>query len=124
MEQARLALEEALRVVRVGELQQLVVEMVHELVEERPQERLEGHHAPLLGRAHPELDLRHAAAVAGVEAMQLGVAQRGPHRQDLDARRRHVQHLPDAAAEVLHGGLHVLSPIGGERLAERGDEGP
>ena len=69
LEQARLPLVEALGVIGVAQPEQRVVEVVAHLVEQRPEIRAERDDAPLLGRAHPELDLRRLPALGRVEAV-------------------------------------------------------
>ena len=91
VEQARLALVEALGVIRVGQPQQRVVDVVTDLVQQRAQVRAEGDDPPLLGRAHPELDLRRLAALARVEPVQLAPLRVRARRQHLDLHRRHAE---------------------------------
>src|SRR5882724_7810853 len=64
MKETRFALVEALRVQRVAEVEERVVEVVAELVEERPQEGLEGDDLSALRGQHPDRDHVAAAPVA------------------------------------------------------------
>src|SRR6185503_21380847 len=86
VEQAALALEEALRVEGIGKAQVGVVEVMADLVQQRAQERAESDDALVGDRAHPDADARRTSVVARVEAVQLArAAQPRPHGQDADA---------------------------------------
>ena len=74
VEQARLPLVEALRVVRIGEPQVRVVDVVADLVEQRSEVCAERHDATLLRGPHPGLDRRGAARLGGVETVELAPA--------------------------------------------------
>src|SRR2546422_8558020 len=69
--------------------------------------RSKGHHAALLGRAHPELDLRRAAALGRVEPVQLAPARVRPRRQHLDAHWRKPERSEEHTSE-LQSRLHLV----------------
>ena len=76
VDQAGLAPEEAVGVERVAEAQQLVVEVVPHLVDQRAQERPVADDLAALGRQHPDAD-QLAAAGRLVEPVQLAAGVRG-----------------------------------------------
>src|SRR6185503_9171251 len=119
VEEAGLALEEALGVERVGQAQVLVVEVVADLVEQRAQEGAEGHHAAVAHGPHPDADARPAPLVARVEAVQLRVAQAGTDGQDADVGRRHAEHRGQGPAEAAGRPLERRAIVGQERGAHR-----
>src|SRR6185436_7862696 len=81
LEQARFALEESLGVKRVLELEQLVIQVMAELVEQRPQERPKRDHAPVMRGPHPHRDDGWRAFLGRfVQAVQLARARARPAR--------------------------------------------
>src|SRR5450432_659153 len=96
--QRRLALVEALRMKRLLEHEQLVVEMVTKLVNQRAQKGLERDDVLLLRGAHPYADAGERSLVFRfVEAVQFAGAVRGsrrlhpyPHRGDAIAGRQRI----------------------------------
>ena len=78
----RFALVESLGVEGFLESEQLVVEMMAELMDQRAQERLECDHLLLLRGTHPDGDARGLAVILGlVQSVQLAVAVGRPARR-------------------------------------------
>src|SRR5438552_9083133 len=120
VKEARLALIETLRVQRVPQVEQRVVEVMAELVEERAEKSAEGDHLPALGGEHPHGHEVAATAVGRrVEALELPSAQRRPTRGDAHAYARDTEPGADVVADALRERLHVALPTGGEHRRQR-----
>src|SRR5439155_24774883 len=86
VKEARLALIETLRVQRVPQVEQRVVEVMAELVEERAEKCAEGDQLPALGGEHPHVHEVAATAVGRrVQALDLPAAARRPTPGDAHA---------------------------------------
>src|SRR5213592_1252426 len=122
VKEARLSLIETLRVQRVPQVEQRVVEVMAELVEERAEKSAEGDHLPALGGEHPHGHEVAATAVGRrVEALELAAAQRRPARGDAHADTRNAERGADVVADALGERLHVALPTRREHRGKRCD---
>ena len=119
VEEARLALVEALRVEGIGEPEVPVVEVVTELVEESPEVGPERHDPPLPRRAHPELDAGQTA-VLDVEALELPPATVRAGGQHLHATGPDAERAGESGEEGLGRHLDGEAVLGEEGRVERG----
>src|SRR5438874_9138059 len=89
--QARFPLIKALGMKRLLEHEQLIVEVMAKLVNERTQKRLERDNLPPLRRAHPDGDPRFSSSLLRfVKAVQLAVVARWTLRKHPHAHRRNL----------------------------------
>jgi hypothetical protein len=122
VKQARFALVEALRVQRVAEVEQGVVQVMAELVQQRPEEGAVGHHLAALGGQHPDSDDVTAVTVRGcVETLQLAAAERGAAGRHTHAHGGHAERRADAVGDPLREGLHLTLATSSEHVGEGGD---
>jgi hypothetical protein len=106
---------------RLLEREQLVVEVMAQLVDDRAQEALEGHDLTLLRRAHPHGDQRPALAfIRLVQTVQLAVVVRRPRGHDLQADGRHRVAFGERIAHRLRDALHGRTIFRRQRGAQRG----
>ena len=121
VEEARFALVKALRVERIAQVEERVIEVMAELVEERAEKRPEGDHLASLRGEHPDRDDVAAAPVAGgVEPLELATAERRSPIRDEHAHRRNAERRADAVADPLCERLDVARPSGCEHAGQRG----
>ena len=95
----------------IAEAQQLIVEVVDLLVQQRAHEGAESHHLALLRRPHPNADHRLLAVAAPlVESVQFFAMARGTDGENADFDRLDVQ----ALQERLH--QPARSQLGGDAV--------
>jgi hypothetical protein len=117
-QEARLAPVEPFGVERIPETKAMIVEVVTELVEERPEKGLELHHLRTLRGAHPERDPNESFLVRLIEAMKLPRLPRGTALQDPDANRGHTESRGEPVDERLRRRLGRCSIATRERGGE------
>ncbi len=99
--------------VRLGQAQIGVVQVVAHLVEERAQEGAKGDHLPPLRGAHPHRnERRRAPAAVLVQAVQFLAARGRPHRQHAHLHPRHAQAIERAVDERLCSRLGRAAIVG------------
>src|SRR5262249_796970 len=101
-EETRLPLIEPLRVQGVAQVQIGVVQVVAELVQQRPEKGPVGDYLAPLGGAHPERDPIPPAPVGGqVEAVQLAASVVRPLALHADPEPRHTERAADVVGDLL-----------------------
>src|SRR5207248_2704791 len=112
----RFALVKAVGMKGFLEREELVVEVVAKLVDQRAQKRLEGDDLTPLRRAHPGGDARPRAPLGRlVEPVQLAVFFRRAPVQDTHAHRRHAIACIQLVDQTLACALHRVAVVGGQR---------
>jgi len=135
-QQARFALVKALAVEGVGQVEELIVEVMADLVEEGAEKGLDGDDVVALRGSHPDRDAIEPAVVAGhVDAVQLATVIVRTHALDVHGDRRDPEPAAKAVDELLGRGfgratitrrkrvvdcLHRLDQIGPRRNRQRG----
>ena len=114
----RLARVEALSVKGIPQAQARVVEVMADLVEQRPKERAEGHHALLPRRAHPEGDERGFAStlLPFVEPVELAPARVGAGGQHLHTHPGQAKGGGEAGDQLLRGRLGSNALLAAQRV--------
>src|SRR2546426_821497 len=107
--------------IRLRQAQPGVVDVVADLVEQGAEIRAEGHDALLLRGAHPELDLRLAAALVCVEPVELAPVRVRPRREHLDAHCGQPHRVGQAGDQLLAGPLRRRPLLAPQRGLERRD---
>ncbi len=97
-QKARFPPVEPFRMKRIGETESLVIEVVAELVEKRPEKSLELHYLRPLRRAHPERDPEPAFLVHLIEAVKLARLPGGPPLRDPHPKRGN----PESHRQSVH----------------------
>ena len=100
----------------------LVVDVVAQLVEQRPQEGAEGDDPAVARRPHPQLDPRRPALVPRVEAVQLAPARRGADGEDLEAHRAQPEVPRKAEGEAARRRLDLPPVLPLEGLPQAFDQ--
>ena len=107
----------------VPEPEASVVQVMADLVQQRPEIRPECYHPLLLRGAHPELDARRPAALVRVEAVQLAPSRVRPRGKHVHPDRRQRHRVTEAGDQRLARPLDGLALLGPERGRERLHQG-
>jgi len=107
--------------IRLRQPEPRVVDVVTDLVEQGAQIRAERDNPLLLGRPHPELDLRLAAPLLRIETVQLPPARVGARGEDLDPHVREPHRVGEPGDQLLARPFRRGALLGIERGFERRD---